>query len=198
MIQAAMGGGDDGQLPARYVFDEGHHLFEAADSAFAAHLSGLECRELRRWLLGAEGGRRAGSRLRGLQRRLEDLLGEDSRARKALDAALKAARVLTGEGWRQRVEEGRPEGAAEGFLALARRQVYARAGGQEQGYSLEAPAHPPVEGLIAAARLLAEALLADWKTVVEGKSVLVRVDLGGRRIHKKKNTKIKLTTLTPQ
>src|SRR3546814_17955918 len=87
-------------------------------------------------------------------------LGEDSRARKALDAALKAARVLTGEGWRQRVEEGRPEGAAEGFLALARRQVYARAGGQEQGYSLEAPAHPPVEGLIAAARLLAEALLA--------------------------------------
>src|SRR3546814_1702427 len=34
MIQAAMGGGDDGQLPARYVFDEGHHLFEAADSAF--------------------------------------------------------------------------------------------------------------------------------------------------------------------
>src|SRR3546814_2426777 len=36
MIQAAMGGGDDGQLPARYVFDEGHHLFEAADSAFAA------------------------------------------------------------------------------------------------------------------------------------------------------------------
>src|SRR3546814_6445938 len=88
MIQAAMGGGDDGQLPARYVFDEGHHLFEAADSAFAAHLSGLECRELRRWLLGAEGGRRAGSRLRGLQRRLEDLLGEASRARKALDAAL--------------------------------------------------------------------------------------------------------------
>src|SRR3546814_15649867 len=78
MIQAAMGGGDDGQLPARYVFDEGHHLFEAADSAFAAHLSGLECRELRRWLLGAEGGRRAGSRLRGLQRRLADLLGGDS------------------------------------------------------------------------------------------------------------------------
>src|SRR3546814_12312035 len=36
MIQAAMGGGDDGPLPTRYVFDEGHHLFEAAASAFAA------------------------------------------------------------------------------------------------------------------------------------------------------------------
>src|SRR3546814_17180350 len=87
-------------------------------------------------------------------------LGEDSRARKALDAALKAARVLTGEGWRQRVEEGRPDGAAEGFLALARRQVYARAGGPEHGSSLEAPAPPPVEGLNPAARPLPDALRA--------------------------------------
>src|SRR3546814_18680203 len=87
-------------------------------------------------------------------------LGEDSRARKALDAALKAARVLTGEGWRQRVEEGRPDGAAEGFLALARRQVYARAGGPEHGYSLDAPPPPPVAGLIAAAPLLPEPLPA--------------------------------------
>jgi ATP-dependent DNA helicase DinG len=160
MIQAAIGGGDDGQLPTRYVFDEGHHLFEAADSAFAAHLSGLETRELRRWLLGAEGGRRAGSRMRGLQRRLEDLVGSDPQAEEALAEALRAARVLAGEGWRQRVEEGRPEGAAEAFLALARRQVYARSAGQEQPYSLEAPAQPPVEGLLEAARLLSEDLLA--------------------------------------
>ncbi|MPZ08849.1 MAG: ATP-dependent DNA helicase [Kiloniellaceae bacterium] len=160
MIQAAMGGGDDDQLPTRYVFDEGHHLFDAADSAFAAHLSGLESRELRRWLLGAEGGRRAASRMRGLQRRLEDLLGDDPQALEALDEALRAARVLAGEGWRQRVEEGRPEGATESFLALARRQVYARSPGQNQPYSLEAPAHPPVEGLLQAAEALAEDLRA--------------------------------------
>ncbi|MEQ9606144.1 MAG: ATP-dependent DNA helicase, partial [Kiloniellaceae bacterium] len=160
LIQAAMGGGDDGQLPTRYVFDEGHHLFDAADSAFAAHLTGLESRELRRWLLGAEGGRRAGSRMRGLQRRLEDLLGSDPKAQESLDEVLKAAQVLAGEGWRQRVEEGRPEGAMEKFLLLAGRQVYARAGGQEQGYSLEAPAHPPVEGLLDAAQILAEELMA--------------------------------------
>ena len=158
LIQAAMGGGDDGQLPTRYVFDEGHHLFDAADSAFAAHLSGLESRELRRWLLGAEGGRRAASRMRGLQRRLEDLIGDDPQAQEALDETLKAARVLAGEGWRQRVEEGRAEGSMESFLTLAGRQVYARATGQEQGYSLEAPAHPPVDGLLDAAQILAEDL----------------------------------------
>src|SRR5262249_8986542 len=38
----------------RYVFDEGHHVFDAADSAFSAHLSGSEMVELRRWLRGPE------------------------------------------------------------------------------------------------------------------------------------------------
>ena len=82
MIQAAMGGLDDGTRPLRYVFDEGHHLFDAADSAFGAHLSGVEASDLRRWLLGAEG--RRGSRARGLERRLGDLLGEDPEAQQAL------------------------------------------------------------------------------------------------------------------
>ncbi|WP_319633577.1 ATP-dependent DNA helicase [Pelagibius marinus] len=173
LIQAAMGGGDDGQLPTRYVFDEGHQLFDAADSAFAAHLSGLETRELRRWILGAEGGRRASSRMRGLQRRLEDLLGDDEQALEALEEALKAARVLAGEGWRQRVEEGRPEGATERFLLLAGRQVYARASGQDQPYSLEAPAHPPVEGLLEAAEDLADDLGALASPLAKLRKLLV-------------------------
>ena len=63
MAQAAWGGLDDASVPTRYVFDEGHHVFDAADSAFSAELSGSETAELRRWLLGAEGGR---SRARGL------------------------------------------------------------------------------------------------------------------------------------
>src|SRR3546814_4546890 len=46
MIQAAMGE-DDSQKPLRYVFDEGHHLFEAADSAFAAHLTGQDRKSTR-------------------------------------------------------------------------------------------------------------------------------------------------------
>ena len=51
MTQAAWGGLDDNAVPTRYVFDEGHHVFDAADSAFSAALSGAETAELRRWLL---------------------------------------------------------------------------------------------------------------------------------------------------
>jgi len=68
MAQAAWGGIDDATVPSRYVFDEGHHVFDAADGAFSAECSGVEAAELRRWLLGAEGGR---SRARGLARRGE-------------------------------------------------------------------------------------------------------------------------------
>ena len=76
MTQAAHGyqfgeGYGDLGVPTRYVFDEGHHVFDAADSAFSAVLSGQETAELRRWLLGAEGSR---SRARGLRARLEDLV----------------------------------------------------------------------------------------------------------------------------
>ena len=44
----------------RYVFDEGHHLFDAADSAFSLYLSAQEAAELRSWIRGAEDGRRGG------------------------------------------------------------------------------------------------------------------------------------------
>ena len=72
MTQAALGGLDDAMVPTRYVFDEGHHLLEAADNAFSVRLSGREGRELRRWIVGAEGS--GGSRARGLRRRIGDLV----------------------------------------------------------------------------------------------------------------------------
>jgi ATP-dependent DNA helicase DinG len=159
MIQAALQGGDDGtaqSLPQRYVFDEGHHVFDAADGAFSSHLSALEGGELRRWLLGVE-GRRTG-RARGLKRRVEDLVAGDEQAMAALDAALSAAHALPGEGWAARLVEGRPQGAAEGFLVLVRQQVYARAAQGENAYSLETETKPPVDGLLAAAGALERAL----------------------------------------
>ncbi|MDE2577104.1 MAG: ATP-dependent DNA helicase, partial [Rhodospirillales bacterium] len=91
MAQAAWGGLDDASVPTRYVFDEGHHVFDAADSAFSAVLSGLEAGELRRWLLGAEGG---ASRARGLRRRIEELVAGRTELEAPLDAALQAARAL--------------------------------------------------------------------------------------------------------
>ncbi|MCL2430457.1 MAG: ATP-dependent DNA helicase, partial [Alphaproteobacteria bacterium] len=96
MAQAAWGGLDDASVPLRYVFDEGHHLFDAADGAFSAELSGIETAELRRWLLGAEGGR---SRARGLRARIEELVGGRAELEASLEAALQAARALPAPGW---------------------------------------------------------------------------------------------------
>ena len=114
MAQAAMGGLDDATRPLRYVFDEGHHLFDAADSAFGAHLSGVEGSDLRRWLLGAEA--RRGSRARGLEKRIVDLLGEDVEAQNALRRARsRAAPAL--DNWQTRLADGTVLGPAEEFLA---------------------------------------------------------------------------------
>src|SRR5215468_2037965 len=149
MTQAALGGLDDTTVPTRYVFDEGHHLLAAADSAFAIRLSGREGRELRRWIIGAEGSR--GSRARGLRRRIGDLVEGDEVGAKALIDVLAAARVLPSDDWAQRVAEGRGHQGFERFLVLVRQQVLARAVLADNGYGLQAEARPPIEGLIEAA-----------------------------------------------
>ena len=156
MIQAAHGGGD-GQLPTRYVFDEGHHIFGAADSAFSADLTGYEGEDLRRWLVGAEAGRH--SRSRGLRARIEDLINGDDEALAALDEAMRAARILPGPAWRQRIAGGEPVGPAEAFLSTVRQQVYARETGGGATYSLEAGTESPVDGLLDAAGALEAALV---------------------------------------
>jgi len=153
MVQAAMGGLDDATRPLRYVFDEGHHLFVAADSAFGAHLSGVECSDLRRWILGAEG--RRGSRARGLERRVADLLGEDEEAHAALRRLLDLSRRLPSPNWQTRLADGTVMGPAEEFLALVRVQVRARAAGEDQGFGMECDIRPLNPGLIESADQLA-------------------------------------------
>jgi ATP-dependent DNA helicase DinG len=155
MVQAALGGGEDGR-PLRLVFDEGHHLFDAADAAFSADLTGAEAAELRRWLLGAEGGR---SRARGLARRLEDLVGDRPDLLLPLEEALQAARALPAPGWPNRLSDGEdPRTTAEGFLQSVRRQVLARAKDEEAGYGIECDIHPLPEAVAETAATLAESL----------------------------------------
>jgi len=156
MIQAAIGAEEKTQ-PSRYVFDEGHHLFEAADNTFASHLTGQEMIELRRWILGSEDSRRP-SRARGLKRRVEDLVLGDEQAETALKNALGAARQLPGEAWQSRLAGGEALGPAERFLAYVRQQVYARDADADNPYSLETDLLPPVEGIVDAGRALAAAL----------------------------------------
>lgn len=160
MVQAALGRGeDDGRLPTRYVLDEGHHIFDAADGAFASHLTGMEAAELRRWLLGAEG--RSG-RARGLKRRVEDLIGDDQKAAELLDDVLLGARALPGEDWQRRVASDDPllgpHGPTEAFLAVVRRQVMARAHGPDSPYGIETEVRPPLEGVAEAGEALDAAL----------------------------------------
>ena len=162
MVQAAravFGTGDERSVPTRYVLDEGHHLFDAADSAFSAHLSGKEALELRRWLLGPESrGRGDAGRARGLRSRIEDLIADREAAREALDEALRAALALPGTDWHQRLAGGSAQGACERFLALVRSQVMARAPEPRSGYGIEAPVHPLIPGIAEAAAALETAL----------------------------------------
>ncbi len=156
MVQAVLGG-EDHHLPLRYVFDEGHHVFDAADSAFGAHLSGSESAEMRRWLLGSEAGRR-GSRARGLASRIGDLAAGSEAAEKALDEVQRAARVLPADGWLKRLAEGAPVGPTETFLDHVRAQVLARSDNPNSRYDLECSTGEPVPGLLDAAATLGEAL----------------------------------------
>jgi ATP-dependent DNA helicase DinG len=134
MVNAARGR-DGGQPPTRIVFDEGHHLFDAADSTFAAAFTGQEAIELRRWIVGPEG--KARGRRRGLAARLTDVASYDEAGALALDTALQMAGALPGDGWLQRIAEGQPFGPVEALLAAVRGTVYARATAQDAGYGLE-------------------------------------------------------------
>lgn len=141
---------------SRFVFDEGHHIFDAADSAFSAHISAAETAELRRWIRGAEGQR--GRRGRGLEERIGDLVAGDREGEEALSAAIGAASALPAPGWAARLNDGTPRGEAERFLAHVRQQVHARAEEGDRMFSLEADIEPLTPGLEDAARALGFAL----------------------------------------
>jgi len=161
MINAARGRETQG-TPTRIVFDEGHHLFDAADSTFGAALTGREAIELRRWVLGPETARRG--RRRGLSARLSDVASYDTEGAEAIEDAAEAARDLPGDEWLRRVVERGPQGAVETLLGAVRDTVYARAerDGREAdpGYGLEVDLAEVDGALIDAATDAARALEA--------------------------------------
>lgn len=156
MVNAARGR-ESATRPTRYVFDEGHHLFDAADAMFATALTGQETIELRRWLLGPEGGSRG--RRRGLAARLSDVASYDEAGGRAIGDAVNAAQALASDGWLGRVAEGAPFGAIEALLAAVRGLVYARSEQPgDAGYGLETEIAAPTPALIDAAAPAAHAL----------------------------------------
>ena len=157
--RAARGSKADGEtsLLKRIVFDEGHHLFDAADNAFSAALSGAEAAELRRWIRGPEGRGRRG---RGLEARLMDMLGDHDDAKQALIEATRGAAALPGEGWSGRIAppngEVNPIGPVEAFLVAVLEQLRARAAPSDVG--MECAARPALERVRDTAREAAAAL----------------------------------------
>ena len=127
----------------RLVFDEGHHLFDAADGAFSGHFTGLETAELRRWIRGPE---LRGRRGRSLTERVSDLSSGDDGIAALLEEIVSAARTLPATGWLKRIQADITETSTEAFLALARRQVLARSESQS-GQTLEADCHPLIAGM---------------------------------------------------
>lgn len=162
MVNAARGR-DAAQRPTRIVFDEGHHVFEAADSTFAAALTGTETIELRRWVIGPERGSKG--RRRGLSARLADIASYDEAGGKAIAAARHAAEALPGDGWLQRLHDNAPSGPVEALLAAVRATVYARdeSGGQEAGYGLETEV-AQLDGTFVERAGAAQAALAELRT----------------------------------
>jgi ATP-dependent DNA helicase DinG len=123
----------------RYVFDEGHHLFDAA-IAVSPH-----CRRAARWRTCAADMRpeaRARSRTRGLQERLSGLIEESEEAKHAPDEAVQASGALPAKA------------GCRGFMAAARADrakcssppaISTSARGSEDAdafYSLEADLQP--------------------------------------------------------
>ncbi|HEV7659386.1 MAG TPA: ATP-dependent DNA helicase [Allosphingosinicella sp.] len=155
MVNAARGR-DEGKAPTRIVFDEGHHLFDAADSTFAAAFTGQEAIEMRRWIVGPES--KARGRRRGLAARLMDVASYDEAGALALDTAVQMAGALPGDGWLQRIAEGAAFGPVEGLLSAVRGTVYARATAQDAGYGLETELAEPDPVLVEAAAPAVEAL----------------------------------------
>ena len=153
MVNAARARED---APGRILFDEGHHLFDAADSTFAVAFGGQEAIELRRWIVGPEG--RSRGRRRGLAARLMDVASYDEEGNRALDAAVEAAKALPSDGWLQRLVEGDPFGPVEALLAEVRGTVFARAKAQEAGYGLETELAEPDGALVSSAAAAVEIL----------------------------------------
>ncbi len=152
MVNAARGR-EANVRPTRYVFDEGHHLFDAADAMFSTALTGAEAIELRRWIIGPESASKG--RRRGLAARLADVASYDAEGAAAINAAVTAAQALPGDGWLARLGTGERYGAIESLLCAVRGTVYARdsagdAGG-DAGYGLETECAALDGTLIAAA-----------------------------------------------
>ena len=145
MIQTAMATDND-PLPNRYIFDEGHHLFHAADNVYCTHITGNEGYELRRWLMGPETGGRK-SRARGLKKRIENVLAENADLQDFVFKITNAASKLPPENWLKNLNAEGQKTNFEQMISALYAQTLNRASDKNAFYSLETPLNPLDESL---------------------------------------------------
>lgn len=163
MTQLA-GATEDIVLPNRFVFDEGHQIFGAADDIFAGEINLREGLEMRRCLLGSEDQRRGG-RAQGIRRRIEDLMLVDPDIAALAQDVAETASFLPRANALSRLKNRTPQGNFEKFLMQVYRQVTARAEQVDVLYSLECEPRPAVPELTdAAAVLYGDVRLLETKT----------------------------------
>lgn len=103
----------DTSMPLRYIFDEGHRLFDSADGAFAWELSGWAMADLRRWFAGR--GSDSGDKS-GLGARLHGLLpNSDMLAAEVLNN-LECLPIIGGQQTIQQLLEQKPESLSESLI----------------------------------------------------------------------------------
>ena len=95
--------------------------------------------------MGSEG--RNYSRSRGLKARIQDLISSDEDAMVALSNTLTAIKMLPKSGWQERISNKNPNGLAEKFFTLTRKQVYARNKHSNGHYDIETTTYPPIDNL---------------------------------------------------
>jgi ATP-dependent DNA helicase DinG len=132
-------------LPNRMIFDEGHHLFEAADSAYSMALSGHESAEIKRWIVSDHAVKRL--RRRGLSQRLVSVLGDAHPLIEHIAIIHDAANFLPEPGWMERVHKAMPKGIVEEFLMEVRTHILSHVEFPNSPYDIETATRPLSDGL---------------------------------------------------
>ena len=144
---------EDSTIP-HIIFDEGHHLFTATDSAYTIALTAKEGERLRNFIAPKESDF-FDSPDSNLKQLIGDAIADDSDGLQALDDLINGTHFLVQDGWYKRLENGNPKGTMEWFLYHVGRVVYTRDENRGGSYSLECEtAHAPQDMVQAGIRYL--------------------------------------------
>ena len=156
IIQSVFSKKENHALSTRIIFDEGHHVFDAADIAFSSALTAIETSEMRRWIRGDEDGLKG--RMRGLRNRVSDLINGDENALSIMDLIIDIARELPSSGWQKRISSSNKFGTAEIFFSALRMCLYSRVTNIDSLYDIQSEIYPVPPDILEAAQDFSKSL----------------------------------------